>query len=61
MCWSTPRRPRTAPTPVSSPRAAAAALVVARRNASRVGALQDLVGSLNDATVQVAGVVMNEW
>jgi Mrp family chromosome partitioning ATPase len=38
-----------------------AALVVARRNASRVGALQDLVGSLNDATVQVAGVVMNEW
>lgn len=38
-----------------------AALVVARRNASRVGALQDLVGSLNDTTVQVAGVVMNEW
>ena len=38
-----------------------AALVVARRDASRVGALQDLVGSLNDATVQVAGVVMNEW
>lgn len=37
------------------------ALVVARRNASRVTALQDLVGSLNDATVQVAGVVMNEW
>lgn len=38
-----------------------AALVVARRDASRVGALQDLVGSLNDATVQVAGVVMNEF
>jgi Mrp family chromosome partitioning ATPase len=38
-----------------------AALVVARRNASRVGALQDLIGSLNDATVQLAGVVVNEW
>jgi protein-tyrosine kinase len=38
-----------------------AALVVARRNASRVGALQDLVGSLNGSPVQVAGVVVNEW
>ena len=32
-----------------------------RRLTAAHGALQDLVGSLNDATVQVAGVVMNEW
>lgn len=37
-----------------------AALVVARKNASRMGALQDLVGSLADASI-LAGVIMNEY
>lgn len=37
-----------------------AALVVARKNSSRVGALQDLVGSLSQSPVKLAGVIMNE-
>jgi protein-tyrosine kinase len=37
-----------------------AALVVARRNVSGVGALQDLVATLGDAQVKVAGVIVNE-
>lgn len=38
-----------------------AALVVARRDQSRVGALQDLVGSLSEGPARLAGVVMNEF
>lgn len=38
-----------------------AALVVARRNASRVGALQDLIGALSDVSAKVAGVIVNEY
>lgn len=37
------------------------ALVVARKNASRIGALQDLVASLADSPAKLAGVVMNEF
>jgi len=37
------------------------ALVVARKDAARVDALQDLVQSLAAANAQVAGVVMNEF
>jgi len=38
-----------------------AALVIARRNESRVGALQDLVAMLADTPAKLAGVVMNEY
>jgi chain length determinant protein tyrosine kinase EpsG len=38
-----------------------AALVVARRNASRVDMLQDLVANLAGTPARVAGVVMNEY
>jgi chain length determinant protein tyrosine kinase EpsG len=37
------------------------ALVIARRNESRVGALQDLVATLADTPAKLAGVVMNEY
>ncbi|MGA0609816.1 polysaccharide biosynthesis tyrosine autokinase [Caldimonas sp. KR1-144] len=37
-----------------------AALVVARRNESRVGSLQSLVASLNDTHTNLAGVVVND-
>jgi capsular exopolysaccharide synthesis family protein len=37
------------------------ALVIARRNESRVGALQDMVASLTGSSVRLAGVVMNEF
>jgi chain length determinant protein tyrosine kinase EpsG len=38
-----------------------AALVIARKNESRVGALQDLVAMLHDTPAKLAGVVMNEY
>jgi protein-tyrosine kinase len=38
-----------------------AVLIVARENASRVVALQELVGVLAQGTAQVAGVIMNEF
>jgi protein-tyrosine kinase len=38
-----------------------AALVVARRNASKVARLQDLVVSLHAGQTRLAGVVMNEF
>lgn len=38
-----------------------AALLVARRNASRVAALQDLMGSFAGSSVRMAGVVVNEF
>lgn len=38
-----------------------AALVVARRNASRVAALQDLVGAVSESSAKLAGVVVNEF
>ncbi len=38
-----------------------AALVVARKNASQVAPLQDLVASLADSPARLAGVVMNEF
>src|SRR6185369_6493043 len=38
-----------------------AALVLARRGTSRVGALQDLVGTLSESQAKVAGVIMNEY
>lgn len=38
-----------------------AALVLARRNTSRVAALQSLVGTLQDGTAAVAGVVFNAF
>lgn len=38
-----------------------AALVIARKNASRVAALQDLVATLTDTSAKLAGVVMNEY
>ncbi len=37
-----------------------AAVVVARRHASRVAGLQDLLGSMAGSTLRLAGVVMNE-
>jgi chain length determinant protein tyrosine kinase EpsG len=40
---------------------AGAALVIARRGKSRMGALQDLVANLSDTTAKVAGVIMNEY
>jgi len=38
-----------------------AALVVARKNSSKVAALQDLVASLQAGQSRLAGVVMNEF
>lgn len=38
-----------------------AALLVARKNTSRLAALHDLLGSLACAPIKVAGVVMNEY
>jgi chain length determinant protein tyrosine kinase EpsG len=38
-----------------------AALVVARKNASRVGALQELVGMFAESPAKVVGVVLNEF
>jgi protein-tyrosine kinase len=38
-----------------------AALVVARKNASRVGMLQELVAGLEGSPVKLAGVVVNEY
>jgi len=38
-----------------------AVLVVARKNESRVGALQQLVASLSASTARMAGVIMNEF
>lgn len=38
-----------------------AALVVARKNKSRVAALQELVSALSGTTARMAGVVMNEY
>jgi len=38
-----------------------AALVVARKNESRVGALQKLVSALSDSTARMAGVIVNEY
>lgn len=38
-----------------------AALVVARKNSSRIGALQDLVASLSQSPVKLGGVIMNEF
>jgi protein-tyrosine kinase len=38
-----------------------AALVLARKNASRIGALQDLVAMLSDTPAKMAGVIMNEY
>lgn len=37
-----------------------AALVVARKNQSKVGALQKLVSALSDSTARMAGVIINE-
>lgn len=37
------------------------ALIVARKNVSRVAALQDLVGALSASPAQVAGVIVNEY
>ncbi len=37
-----------------------AGLLVARKNASRIGGLQDLLASITDTRVKLAGVVMNE-
>lgn len=38
-----------------------AALIVARKDASRIGALQELVASLSASPTKIAGVVMNEF
>jgi protein-tyrosine kinase len=38
-----------------------AALVVARKNSSRVSSLQDLVAALAQSPVKLAGVIMNEY
>ena len=37
------------------------ALVIARKDASRVGMLQELVGSFSGSPAKLAGVVMNEF
>ena len=36
-------------------------LVLSRKHASRVGALQDLVSKLSASTVKLAGVVLNDF
>jgi len=38
-----------------------ATLVVARKNESRLGALQDLVASLSTSPTRIAGVILNEY
>jgi Mrp family chromosome partitioning ATPase len=38
-----------------------AVLVVARKNESRVGALQQLVMSLSQSPARMAGIIMNEY
>lgn len=38
-----------------------AALVVARKNSSRIGALQDLVAVLGGGNIRMAGVILNEF
>jgi protein-tyrosine kinase len=38
-----------------------AALVLARKNSSRIGALQDLVAILSETPAKMAGVIMNEY
>jgi protein-tyrosine kinase len=38
-----------------------AALVLARKNESRVGLLQRFVGTLSDSTARIAGVIMNDY
>lgn len=38
-----------------------AALVIARKNASRIGALQDLVAILSETPAKLAGVILNEY
>jgi protein-tyrosine kinase len=38
-----------------------AALVVARKNESRIGELQQLVAALSESTARMAGVIMNEF
>jgi Mrp family chromosome partitioning ATPase len=40
---------------------AGAALVIARRGRSRMGALQDLVAMLSETPAKLAGVIMNEY
>ena len=40
---------------------AGAALVIARRGLTRMGALQDLVANLSDTPAKLAGVIMNEY
>lgn len=37
------------------------ALILARKNASRIGGLQDLVASLEGSSVRIAGAVVNEY
>lgn len=38
-----------------------AALVIARKDASRLGTLQDLVITLSESSAKIAGVIMNEY
>lgn len=38
-----------------------AALVIARKNASRLGALQDLVATLSESPAKIGGVILNEY
>jgi Mrp family chromosome partitioning ATPase len=38
-----------------------AALVIARKNESRIGALQDMVSMLSESPAKLAGVIMNEF
>jgi protein-tyrosine kinase len=38
-----------------------AALVIARKNESRIGALQDMVSMLSESPAKMAGVIMNEY
>lgn len=38
-----------------------AGLLIARKNASRIGGLQDLLASITDTRVKLTGVVMNEY
>ena len=40
---------------------AGAALVIARRGLTRLGALQDLVANLSDTPARLAGVIMNDY
>lgn len=38
-----------------------AALIVARKDSSRVGSLQELIGSLSETPARIAGAVLNEY